>query len=97
MSLRSPARAPGSTARYTWRSACAGSITALRAIYAPVVMVTREPRPRGSTTTPTITRATLTSYVARGGFEPPHTAPKAAVLPLDDRAKIPDFQYSRGR
>lgn len=24
--------------------------------------------------------------VARGGLEPPHTAPKAAVLPLDDRA-----------
>lgn len=24
---------------------------------------------------------------ARGGFEPPSTAPKAAVLPLDDRAK----------
>ena len=25
-------------------------------------------------------------HAARGGFEPPHTAPKAAVLPLDDRA-----------
>ena len=24
--------------------------------------------------------------VARGGFEPPHTGPKPAVLPLDDRA-----------
>ncbi len=26
--------------------------------------------------------------VARGGFEPPPTAPKAAVLPLDDRAIV---------
>lgn len=25
--------------------------------------------------------------VARGGFEPPLTGPKPAVLPLDDRAK----------
>ncbi len=24
--------------------------------------------------------------VARGGLEPPHTGPKPAVLPLDDRA-----------
>lgn len=29
------------------------------------------------------------SGVARGGFEPPHTAPKTAVLPLDDRAIKP--------
>lgn len=30
--------------------------------------------------------------VARGGLEPPPTAPKAAVLPLDDRAMddLPD-------
>jgi hypothetical protein len=26
------------------------------------------------------------SCVARGGFEPPRTVPKTAVLPLDDRA-----------
>lgn len=27
-------------------------------------------------------------YVAREGFEPPQTAPKTVVLPLDDRAKL---------
>jgi hypothetical protein len=27
-------------------------------------------------------------FVARGGLEPPHTVPKTAVLPLDDRAII---------
>ncbi len=32
---------------------------------------------------------TLSPFVARGGFEPPRTAPKAAVLPLDDRAFSP--------
>ena len=28
----------------------------------------------------------INTYVARGGLEPPLTAPKTAVLPLDDRA-----------
>ena len=38
-----------------------------------------------------------TEDVARGGLEPPPTAPKAAVLPLDDRAITVTIQLCTGK